>query len=120
MIRLLVDRREERAIFLRSTCRPLAFQRPWTTIHGLSMRLRHYLVARAIDWAKFRAMKETASRDIRTLRQEVEGLGATLYWRGSQWFLCGRETEPLGYSIKTEREALQFVLDRARERLRTR
>jgi hypothetical protein len=32
--------------------------------------------------------------------------------------LCGRETEPLGHSIKTERDALEFVLDRARDRER--
>jgi hypothetical protein len=31
---------------------------------------------------------------------------------GSQWFLCGREAEPLGHSIKTERDALEFVLNR--------
>lgn len=68
---------------------------------------------------KFPAMKENRSPDIRALRQEVEGLGATLYLRGSQWFLCDHETEPLGYSIKTERDALQFVLDRARSRLRS-
>jgi hypothetical protein len=28
--------------------------------------------------------------------------------------LRGREAEPLGHSIKTERDALEFVLDRAR------
>jgi hypothetical protein len=60
-------------------------------------------------------MKKTPSLDIRTLRRQVEGLGATLYWQGSQWILCGRETEPLGHSIKTERDALEFVLDRARD-----
>jgi hypothetical protein len=61
-------------------------------------------------------MRKTPSQDIRTLRRQVEGLGATLYWQGSQWILCGRETEPLGHSIKTERDALEFVLDRAKER----
>jgi len=50
------------------------------------------------------------------LRRQLEGLGATLYWQGSQWFLRGRNTEPLGHSIKTERDALEFVLDRAKER----
>ena len=63
-------------------------------------------------------MKKTPSPDIRTLRRQVEGLGATLYWQGSQWILCGREIEPLGHSIKTERDALEFVLDRARGRER--
>ena len=57
-------------------------------------------------------MKETPSSDIRTLRQQVESLGLTLRWHGSQWFLYGREVEPLGHSIKTERDALEFVLNR--------
>jgi hypothetical protein len=57
-------------------------------------------------------MKETSPSDIRTLRQQVESLGLTLRRHGSQWFLCGREAEPLGHSIKTERDALEFVLDR--------
>ena len=57
-------------------------------------------------------MKETPSSDIRALRQQVESLGLTLRWHGSQWFLCGREAEPLGHSIKTERDALEFVLNR--------
>jgi hypothetical protein len=52
------------------------------------------------------------------MRRQVEGLGVTLYWQGSQWILCDRETEPLGHSIKTERDALEFVLDRARDRER--
>jgi hypothetical protein len=56
-------------------------------------------------------MKET-SMDIHTLRQQVENLGFTLRWHGSQVFLCGHETEPLGHSIETERDALEFVLDR--------
>ena len=54
-------------------------------------------------------MKETPSSDIRTLRQQVESLGFTLRWHGSQWFLCGREAEPLGHSIKTERDALERI-----------
>jgi hypothetical protein len=58
------------------------------------------------------AMKDTPSLDIRTLRQQVQSLGLTLRWHGSQWLLCGRETEPLGHSIKTERDALEFVLER--------
>ena len=58
------------------------------------------------------AMKEAPSLDIRTLRQQVESLGFTLRWQGSQWFLCGQEAEPLGHSIKTERDALEFVLYR--------
>jgi hypothetical protein len=59
------------------------------------------------------AMKDTPpSLDIRTLRQQVQSLGLTLRWHGSQWLLCGRETEPLGHSIKTERDALEFVLNR--------
>jgi len=57
-------------------------------------------------------MKKTPALDIRTLRRQVKGLGVTLCWRGSQWILYGRETEPLGHSIKTERDALEFVLDR--------
>ena len=57
-------------------------------------------------------MKETPSVDIRTLRQQVESLGFTLRWQGSQWFLCRHEAEPLGHSIKTERDALEFVLNR--------
>jgi hypothetical protein len=57
-------------------------------------------------------MEERPSLDIRTLRQQVESLGFTLRWHGSQWFLCGRESEPLGHSIKTERDALEFVLNR--------
>jgi hypothetical protein len=61
-------------------------------------------------------MKKRPSPDIPTLRRQLEGLGATLYWQGSQWFLRGRNTEPLGHSIKTERDALEFVLDRAKER----
>jgi hypothetical protein len=63
-------------------------------------------------------MKKAPPLDIRTLRSQVEALGTTLYWQGSQWILCERHTEPLGHSIKTEREALEFVLDRARERHR--
>ena len=62
-------------------------------------------------------MKKTPSPDIRALRQQVEGLGVTLYRQGGQWILCGLEEEPLGYSIKTERDVLEFVLDRARGRL---
>jgi hypothetical protein len=58
------------------------------------------------------AMKDTPTLDIRTLRQQVQNLGLTLRWHGSQWLLCGRATEPLGHSIKTERDALEFVLDR--------
>lgn len=61
-------------------------------------------------------MKKEPTLDIRTLRKQVEGLGVTLCCQGSQWILYGRETEPLGHSIKTERDALEFVLDRARER----
>jgi hypothetical protein len=57
-------------------------------------------------------MKDTPSPDIRALRQQVQSLGLTLHWHGSQWFLCGREAEPLGHSIKTERDALEFVLNR--------
>jgi len=63
-------------------------------------------------WASAKAMEERPSLDIRTLRQQVESLGFTLRWHGSQWFLCGRESEPLGHSIKTERDALEFVLNR--------
>jgi hypothetical protein len=59
-------------------------------------------------------MKETHSTDIRELRRQVEGLGA-LHRHGSQWILYGRETEPLGHSIKTERDALEFVLKRGRK-----
>ncbi|HEY5706454.1 MAG TPA: hypothetical protein VIS96_12855 [Terrimicrobiaceae bacterium] len=62
-------------------------------------------------------MRKIPSPNIRTLRRQVADLGATLYWQGSQWILSGRETEPLGHSIKTERDALEFVLDRARGRL---
>ena len=51
--------------------------------------------------------------------RRLKASGATLDLRGSQWFLCDHETEPLGYSIKTERDALQFVPDRARSRLRS-
>ena len=58
------------------------------------------------------AMKDTRSLDIRTLRQQVESLGLTVRWHGGQWFLCGREAEPLGHAIKTERDALEFVLNR--------
>jgi hypothetical protein len=54
----------------------------------------------------------------RTLRRQVEDTGATIHLQGSQWILCGRKTEPLGYSIKTERDALEFALDRARDRER--
>jgi hypothetical protein len=57
-------------------------------------------------------MKDTSSLDIRTLRQQLESLGFTLRWQGSQWFLYGRGAEPLGHSIKTERDALEFVLNR--------
>ena len=57
-------------------------------------------------------MKDMPSLDIRTLRQQVESLGLTLRWHGSQWFLCGHEAEPLGHSIKKERDALEFVLNR--------
>ena len=53
---------------------------------------------------------------VEKLRRQVEGLGVTLSWEGNQWVLCGRETERLGYSIKTEADALQFALDRARVR----
>ena len=57
-------------------------------------------------------MKKTPSLDIRTLRRAVEALGVTLRRQGSQWILDGREIEPLGHSIQTERDALEFVLDR--------
>jgi hypothetical protein len=55
-------------------------------------------------------MEEMHSTDIRKFRREVEGLGAILHRHGSQWILYGREPEPLGHSIKTERDALDFVL----------
>jgi hypothetical protein len=61
-------------------------------------------------------MKKTPSVDIRTLRQQVESLGFTLRRQGSQWFLFGHEAEPLGHSIKAERDALEFVLDRQSRR----
>jgi hypothetical protein len=61
-------------------------------------------------------MKKMPSLNIRTLRRQVEGLGATINLQGSQWILCGRQTEPLGHSIKTERDALEFALDRAKDR----
>jgi hypothetical protein len=57
-------------------------------------------------------MKDTPSSDIRTLRQQVDSLGLNLRCHGSQWFLCGREVEALGHSLKTERDALEFVLNR--------
>ena len=63
-------------------------------------------------------MKKAPPLDIRTLRSQVEGLGTTLCWQGNQWIAHGRHTEPLGHSIKTERDALEFVLDRAKERTR--
>ena len=63
-------------------------------------------------------MKKEPPLDIHTLRKQVQDLGTTLYWQGNQWILSERHTEPLGHSIKTEREALEFVLDRARERHR--
>jgi hypothetical protein len=63
-------------------------------------------------------MKKTPSLDIRTLRRAVEALGVTLRWQGSQWILYSREIEPLGHSIQTERDALEFVLDRNRDRER--
>ena len=63
-------------------------------------------------------MKKTPSLDIRTLRRAVEALGVTLRRQGSQWILDGREIEPLGHSIQTERDALEFVLDRNRDRER--
>ena len=63
-------------------------------------------------------MRKSPSLDIRTLRRQVEGTGATIHLQGSQWILCGRKTEPLGYSIKTERDALEFALDRAKDRER--
>jgi hypothetical protein len=56
--------------------------------------------------------------DIHTLRKQVQDLGTTLYWQGNQWIALGRHTEPIGHSIKSERDALEFVLDRARERTR--
>ena len=50
--------------------------------------------------------------------RQVEGTGATIHLQGSQWILRGRKTEPLGNSIKTERDALEFALDRAKDRER--
>ena len=64
------------------------------------------------------AMKDTPSSDIRTLRQQVESLGLAVRWHGSQWFLCGPGAEPLGHSIKTERDALEFVLNRESRKTR--
>jgi hypothetical protein len=55
------------------------------------------------------SLEEMHSTDIRELRRQVEGPGATLNHHGSQWVLYGRDTEPLGHSIKTERDALEFV-----------
>jgi hypothetical protein len=65
-------------------------------------------------------MRKPPSLDIRTLRRQVEDTGATIHLQGSQWILCGRKTERLGYSIKTERDALEFTLDRAKQRETTR
>jgi hypothetical protein len=64
-------------------------------------------------------MKKEPPLDIHTLRKQVQDLGTTLCWQGSQWIALGRHTEQLGHSIKTEREALEFVLERARERTRS-
>jgi hypothetical protein len=64
-------------------------------------------------------MKKSPPLDIHTLRKQVQDLGTTLYWQGSQWIALGRHTEQLGHAIKTERDALEFVLDRSRDRTRS-
>jgi hypothetical protein len=64
-------------------------------------------------------MKKSPPLDIHTLRKQVQDLGTTLYWQGSQWIALGRHTEQLGHSIKSERDALEFVMDRSRDRTRS-
>ena len=53
---------------------------------------------------------------ITTLRKIANRIGLTVYKQGSQWILSHRETEPLHYSVKTERDALLTGLQRGIER----
>ena len=58
----------------------------------------------------FPTMRKSPSLDIRTLRRQVEGLGATIHLQGGQWILCGRKTEPLGYSIRTRTRCARICI----------
>lgn len=54
--------------------------------------------------------------NIRTLRKIANRLGFSVYTQGGQWLLSDRETEPLHYSITSERAALLVGLSRAADR----
>jgi phosphopantetheine adenylyltransferase len=53
---------------------------------------------------------------ITTLRKIANRLGFTVYEQGQQWILSHRETEPLHYTVKTERQALLVGFQRAESR----
>jgi hypothetical protein len=95
-------------------------ERDSRSIHAQIVRVRHNLVVRLAcgneGLGETSVVEKRHSPRVEKLRRQVEGLGVTLSWEGNQWVLCGRETERLGYSIKTEADALQFALDRARVR----
>ena len=60
-------------------------------------------------WAKRQLWKRGIHPELKNCDDRLRDFGVTLSWEGNQWVLCGRETERLGYSIKTEADALQFA-----------